>query len=289
MSFLDRFNLGHGYRKYFCIHAASTEALRDEVFRIRHEVYCEDLGFEAVRADGRERDDYDDQSVHCLLRSRNDPPAPVGCARLVLTREGDRDQPLPFERTCAASIDRSIIDPARLPRERIAEVSRLAVRAAYRRRKTDVDHRLIHDEDFRSDAQPRFPYIPISLYLGAGGARRTPRHRHPVRAHRTAARRPFRAPRGRNSSDRRTGGTSRHAHPVDDGRARDHRGHAHPAQADLACSPRGHRARRRRLTHARCAPPQAPTSSAKKTGGRHPPVIQSSHRPPQLLQAPGRG
>ncbi len=167
MSFLDRFNLGHGYRKYFCIHAASTEALRDEVFRIRHEVYCEDLGFEAVRADGRERDDYDDQSVHCLLRSRNDPPAPVGCARLVLTREGDRDQPLPFERTCAASIDRSIIDPVRLPRERIAEVSRLAVRAAYRRRKTDVDHRLIHDEDFRSDAQPRFPYIPISLYLGA--------------------------------------------------------------------------------------------------------------------------
>jgi len=167
MSFLDRFNLGHGYRKYFSIHAANTEALRDEVFGIRHEVYCKDLGFEALRPDGRERDEYDEHSVHCLLRSRNDPQPPVGCARLVLTHPDDRNQPLPFERTCATSLDRSIIDPACLPRERIAEVSRLAVRSTYRRRKTDSDSRLIHEEDFGTGDQPRFPYIPIALYLGA--------------------------------------------------------------------------------------------------------------------------
>lgn len=49
----DRFNLGHGFRKYFEIHAAIDDSLRDHVYRIRHEVYCEELGFEPVRPDRR--------------------------------------------------------------------------------------------------------------------------------------------------------------------------------------------------------------------------------------------
>jgi N-acyl amino acid synthase of PEP-CTERM/exosortase system len=47
-------------------------------------------------------------------------------------------------------------------------VSRLAVRARYRRRRADrVDRVPIHEEDFGSVVHPRFPYIPIGLYLGA--------------------------------------------------------------------------------------------------------------------------
>ncbi len=168
MSFFDRFNLGHGFRKYFEIHAAVDEALRDEVFRIRHEVYCEELRFEPERPDRREMDDYDGHSLHCLLKTSADPQQPVGCTRLVLTNPEDRSLPLPFERACAATLDRSIIDPAKLPRERIAEVSRLAVRATYRRRRGEQAAPVaIHDEDFGTVTQPRFPYVPIGLYLGA--------------------------------------------------------------------------------------------------------------------------
>ena len=78
------------------------------------------------------------------------------------------DTPLPFETTCAHTIDRRIIDPARLDRRRIAEVSRLAVRSAYRRRKGEQHVAVaIQDEDYASAArQPRFPYIPVGLYLG---------------------------------------------------------------------------------------------------------------------------
>lgn len=168
MQLFDRFNLGHGFRKYFEIHPALDHSLREEVFRVRHEVYCEELGYEPVRPDRRETDEYDDQSLHCLMRTSVEPHHPVGCTRIVLARPGDPDHPLPFERTCAATLDRSIIDPARLPREHIAEVSRLAVRAAFRRRRGETGTTApIQDEDFGSVIHPRFPYIPIGLYLGA--------------------------------------------------------------------------------------------------------------------------
>ena len=168
MSFFDRFNLGHGFRKYFEILPAITDDLRDEVYRVRHEVYCEELHFEPERPDRRETDAFDAQSIHCLLRTSTLPTQPVGCTRLVLTHSGERDRPLPFEIACADTLDRTIVDPAKLPRERIGEVSRLAVRANYRRRRGEKqDPAPIHDEDFGSTRQPRFPYVPIGLYLGA--------------------------------------------------------------------------------------------------------------------------
>jgi N-acyl amino acid synthase of PEP-CTERM/exosortase system len=164
----DRFNLGHGFRKYFEVHPAIDDDLRDDVFRIRHEVYCEELGFEPVRPDRRETDDYDANSLHCLMRTSSEPRRLVGCTRVVLAKRDDPDYLLPFERTCAATLDRSIVDPAKLPRDRIAEVSRLAVRSLYRRRRGEKSGDApIHDEDFGTVTQPRFPYIPIGLYLGA--------------------------------------------------------------------------------------------------------------------------
>ncbi|THF60497.1 PEP-CTERM/exosortase system-associated acyltransferase [Pseudothauera rhizosphaerae] len=168
MLLFERFNLGHGFRKYFRIAPAVDDSLRDRVYRIRHEVYCEELGFEPERPDRRETDEYDAQSLHCLLTTNADPEQPVGCTRLVLTSQDDPDAPLPFEHTCEATLDRRIIDPARLPRERIAEVSRLAVRGTYRRRRGEARTAVaINDEDFGQGDRPRFPYIPIGLYLGA--------------------------------------------------------------------------------------------------------------------------
>lgn len=168
MSLFERFNLGYGFRQYFRIDAATDDALRDDVYRIRHQVYCEELQFEPEREDRREIDAYDAHSLHCLMRTVNAPHTLVGCTRLVLTNPNAPDTPLPFEHTCEQTLDRRIIDPAKLPRGRIAEVSRLAVRSPYRRRKgerrvaTDIN-----DADFGTKDSPRFPYIPIGLYLGA--------------------------------------------------------------------------------------------------------------------------
>src|SRR5256885_2892028 len=131
-------NLGAGFKRYFEVVPALTEELRDHVYRIRHEVYCEELKYEPVRKDRRERDEYDEHSLHCLIRSVKTGDY-VGCTRLVLTRPEDPRYLLPFERTCANTIDRTIVDPQRLPRQAIAEISRLAVIARYRNRRGEKE------------------------------------------------------------------------------------------------------------------------------------------------------
>lgn len=168
MSVLDELSLGGGFSRYFRIDAALDAPLLDEVFRIRHRVYCEDLGYEPERPDRREVDRFDAHSVHCLLRSVRQPPQPVGCTRIILANSDQPDLPLPFEQACAETLDRSIIDPAKLPRNRIGEISRLAVEGRYRRRKGEAHQQVpVGPDDFSLNGQPRFPFVPASLLLGA--------------------------------------------------------------------------------------------------------------------------
>jgi N-acyl amino acid synthase of PEP-CTERM/exosortase system len=53
-----------------------------------------------------------------------------------------------------------------LPRHAIAEASRLAVVSGYRLRRGEQDQSFpISDESFGTRQMPRFPYIPVALYL----------------------------------------------------------------------------------------------------------------------------
>jgi len=159
------FNLGKAFEQYFEIVPAFSDALKDDVYRIRHQVYCEELGYEPQRPDRRESDEYDAHSLHVLIRSVKTGEF-VGCTRIIRAQPQDPYYPLPFENICAATLDRSIVDPAKLPRDTIAEVSRLAVIARFRKRKDEGKKPVsISDQDFGTPTQPRFPYIPVSLYL----------------------------------------------------------------------------------------------------------------------------
>ena len=157
---------GDAFRQYFEVVPALSNTLKDHVYRIRHQVFCEDLGFEPRRTDRREHDEYDVHSLHVLIRSVPTGEF-IGCTRIIRARPHDPCYPLPFERVCATALDRSIIDPTKLPRASIAEASRLAVIARFRRRKGEEKSALpISDQDFGTPVQPRFPYITIGLYLG---------------------------------------------------------------------------------------------------------------------------
>ena len=159
-------NLGNTFKQHFEIIPAFSEALKKEVYRVRHQVYCEDLKFEPERSDRYETDEHDSYSLHLLMRSVKTDEF-IGCTRLVRPRTAEPHQPLPFEIACADTLDKTIVDPAKLPRSSIAEVSRLAIIARYRRRKGEARSEIsISDEDFGTSTQPRFPYIPIGLYLG---------------------------------------------------------------------------------------------------------------------------
>jgi N-acyl amino acid synthase of PEP-CTERM/exosortase system len=167
MSLLDKLNLGHAFKQYFEIVPALSDALRDEVYHVRHQVFCEELAFEPRRPDRRESDEYDPHSLHILIRSVKTGKF-VGCTRIIRPRPDDPLYPLPFEKLCSAVLDRSIVDPAKLPRDTIGEVSRLAVVAQFRRRRGEEKNEMpISEPDSGPDKQPRFPFIPVSLYLAA--------------------------------------------------------------------------------------------------------------------------
>jgi len=85
---------------------------------------------------------------------------------LIRARPGDAAYPFPFEKTCEASLDRTIVDPKALPRETIGEVSRLAVIKEYRKRKGEAEQPVGLSDPFGDMKRPRFPYIPVGLYLG---------------------------------------------------------------------------------------------------------------------------
>ena len=160
------FSLGKAFKQYFEVVPALSDALKDEVYRLRHQVYCEDLAFEAPRPDKRERDDYDAHSLHLLIRSVQIGDF-IGCTRIVRARPDDPHQPLPFEKSCAATLNRSLVDPAKLPRDTIAEISRLAVISRFRKRKGEAQTPLgNYDKNFGTWKQPRFPYISSGLFFG---------------------------------------------------------------------------------------------------------------------------
>ncbi|HPT50198.1 MAG TPA: PEP-CTERM/exosortase system-associated acyltransferase [Accumulibacter sp.] len=166
LSSLTELTMSQGYRRFFNVVPALSEELRAENFRIRHEVYCRELSFESLRSNGMETDDFDAQSLHCLVRSVSSGQF-VGCARLVLVDPDDpRQSRLPFEISCDAALDRSIIDPMKLDRRRIAEISRLAVIGNYRRRQSDQGKPFsIAEEDFSTEKRPRQPYLALAIYL----------------------------------------------------------------------------------------------------------------------------
>ena len=159
-------NLGERFRQYFEVVPALTPDLKDQVFRIRHNVYCEELRLEPLRQNWRETDEYDEHSLHCLLRNVATGEF-AACTRLIRARPDDPDQPLPIEKYGSGALDPTLADPRKLPRERIGEISRFAVMKKYRRRSSD-DQSLIGltDESFGDGNRPRFPFIPVGLALG---------------------------------------------------------------------------------------------------------------------------
>lgn len=165
---MSRLNLADNFNRFFCVMPALAEAQKDDVFFIRHDVYARELGFEPVRADQRESDGYDARAVHCLMRTAEASSRLVGCARVVFTDPAAPDSLLPFEKACRDSLYRDQIDPSKLPRDKVAEVSRLAVLSDFRRRRGE-DHKevAIDVSDFGDAQQPRFPYIPVGLYMAS--------------------------------------------------------------------------------------------------------------------------
>jgi len=149
---------------------AQDDALREEVYKIRHNVYCEELGFEPVKESGLELDEFDAFSLHCLIQHVSSQNF-AGTVRIV--RPTEPHQQLPIEKYCLNSITHDELNPANFAREDVCEVSRLAVPKAFRRRQMDNHDGaavgIINQQTYSETELRCFPFIAVGLYFAAAG------------------------------------------------------------------------------------------------------------------------
>ena len=146
-----------------------SEELLKETYRVRYEVYCEECGFlpTADYPDGLEIDKFDKSSMHFAAFADDNV---IGTARLVLYSEHG----YPLNEHCKELS----INEAELPKNGLVEVSRLALRKSFRRRKEDgiyaVESYLKKseggilpenpDEKSEQDRKRKSPVVILGLY-----------------------------------------------------------------------------------------------------------------------------
>jgi len=99
----------------------------EDVYRLRYKVYCEEWGFEKEEdhPDGMESDQYDEHAVHFAAVREG---VVIGTLRLITNSE----KGFPLERFTTVDEDLSHVD-----REKLGEISRLAVSKDFRKRARD--------------------------------------------------------------------------------------------------------------------------------------------------------
>lgn len=156
------------FDRYFLPLLSCSEQDKRISYTIRHKVYCEELAFEPIANDQIETDEFDCHSIPCLIQHR-ETERYAGTVRIVCSRS-ERDL-LPLEKFCSDSIEQGNIHPNRLPRNKICEISRLAVPEDFRRRNSDKHQGAatgsINESVFSEQELRCFPFIAVGLYFSA--------------------------------------------------------------------------------------------------------------------------
>lgn len=152
--------------------AADSDALR-EAYRIRYQVFCEELGFFKATASPEEeveRDEFDQRSSHCVVRHRLT-GYPAGYVRLVHCGLDTAARLLPIEMRFHDCLVHPILHPEHLDRNKICEISRLSVHAGFRRRAGEKEW--LHGDPVWLQGGPdhlrTFPLITVALFMGVLG------------------------------------------------------------------------------------------------------------------------
>lgn len=164
--------LDYSYNKCFESVLVNTDELREEVFRLRYQIFCLEAGFEDAAAfpDKLEQDAYDKWSRHILLKHRASGEY-IGTLRIILPKKEEPLKSFPLQAVCTHSL---IHDPQ--ISSRLCEISRLCVSKSFRRRAFD---RSIFSDYHQIDLSAAkaavnqavlrrvIPYSPIGLFKKA--------------------------------------------------------------------------------------------------------------------------
>ena len=154
------------FKTYFEMVPARTAALKKEVYKLRFQVYCNEVQFEDPDSfpDGLETDEFDEQSIHYLIRHKQT-DSYAATTRLILPDAQNPEKPFPIE--IHSTIDN--LEPIQgFPRKKLAEISRFCVSKDFKRRKSDnantttgIDEKSV--EQYTKEEKRTFPHITIAL------------------------------------------------------------------------------------------------------------------------------
>lgn len=171
--------IAHHFSEYLQPTVAYQNDIVPKVYNIRHQVYCEELGFEPIREDRQETDEFDAYSRYCLIQHKNSGDY-AGTVRIVSPRT--ENELLPIEKYCAFALETSELKPKDYTRQEICEISRLAVPAHFRRRNTDqyrgAETGVINEQNYSQEELRCFPFLAIGLYLAAASLATRTGHKH---------------------------------------------------------------------------------------------------------------
>ncbi|MDW5377663.1 PEP-CTERM/exosortase system-associated acyltransferase [Halomonas sp. HP20-15] len=156
----------------FCL--ATTFEARNRAYALRHSVFRRELDYQMSEdpLQQLESDEYDEKSLIVLLEHPASGLA-AGSMRLVYPCESAAQplRQLPLEAHCLSSLTHPSLHPGKLPRERICEISRLAVPHYFRRRSPresgPVSEPPPTDYAFSETDRATFPLIGVGLFLAA--------------------------------------------------------------------------------------------------------------------------
>lgn len=163
-------NITDHFNEYFEMVPAISDDLKNEVYKLRYQVYCiengDKTGFKLPldHPEGLEFDDYDYRSVHYLIRHRKSGDY-AATVRLILPDADNPNKLFPLEHYCEIN-NLAVIQP--INRRHLGEISRLCISKAFKQRKND-DYTLtgtnidLQSDYFTLNERRTFPLISLAL------------------------------------------------------------------------------------------------------------------------------
>lgn len=143
---------------------------KERVYRLRYDIYCEELGYEKPSDPLKklEYDIHDQNSIHCLIEHRRTGVI-AGCVRLVIPAPSSPPplNQLPLQSYGYQSLTHPRLHPDKLPPDSYYEISRLAVNRLFRSRIKHSDAPGVSDNPivFTNEERRIFPLLVSGLFL----------------------------------------------------------------------------------------------------------------------------
>lgn len=158
-------NIINAFNAYFEMVAAQSDELKNEVYKLRYQVYCNETGFENPNhyPNGMEFDEYDNHSIHYLIRHRKS-QIYAAATRLILPDAHNPQKLFPIEKHTQIDSSKTI---RKIPRNNLGEASRFCVSKEFKRRKNEPGTLTGIPFDwepiFTEDERRIFPHLTIAL------------------------------------------------------------------------------------------------------------------------------